>query len=276
MWSSRGSPRSDNCFKQGSTDQAEGAAASLRGDLVRAAAPPSAVLDASDVLVAALVLNGHGAGAAARDLASQTLAARATQAGPDDPSLVPTLLNYGAVFLQRGEFSAAVAPVRRAVLLLEGARGADSLGVADALNRLGIALLWSESWSEGLVVVERALRIKESLLDISDPRIAPTLIVQGELLQRVDEHRRAAAVLRRAVEIQDAHQTAAPEAAQAMSLLGEELWYLGDLGSAKTLCDTAISLARANLRPGHPEIAVVLRRLALTEYNLGDPSGLRL
>ena len=237
---------------------------------MRAAAPTRDLQRATDLLVQALYLNGRGAESSTRVLAEQAVQSRISSAGPNDVSVAGSLRNLGNVLLQAGQFQAAVVPLRRALAIREGALGPEHLDSADDLDDLARALLWAEHWDEALGVANRAVRIRESTLGPEDVRVARSLEVQGEILQRLGQHAGARTALERALNLREAAKSPPPELAGALSLLGEQLWFGGDVLQAKEYCSRALSLAEAALRPEHPELAVHLRRLALPVDDLGD------
>jgi CHAT domain-containing protein/tetratricopeptide (TPR) repeat protein len=254
----------------GNYARAESEAANLRSDVVRAAAPTRDLQRATDLLVQALYLNGRGAEPSTRALAEEVVQSRLASAGPDDVSVADSLRNLGNVLLQAGLLKAAVVPLRRALAIREGALGPEHIDSAADLDDLARALLWAEHWDEALDVATRAVRIRESALGPNDARVARSLEVQGEIFQRQGQHAQARTALERALSLREAAQSPPPELAGALSLLGEQLWFGGDVLQAKEYCSKALSLAEASLRPEHPELAVHLRRLALPVDDLGD------
>ena len=66
-----------------------------------------------------------------------------------------------------------------------------------------------------------------------------------------------------------------PELREAIQLRGELSFLQGNLASARADWSTALEMAERTLRPGHPEIAQILRLLALCARAFGDGSGSR-
>ena len=118
-------------------EPAQSEAARLRADVVRGAAASRDLERATDLLVQALYLNGKGAEPPTVLLAEQVVQSRISSAGQGDLSVAGSLRNLGNVLQQAGQFQAAIVPLRRALMLREGALGPDHVDVPDDLDVLG-------------------------------------------------------------------------------------------------------------------------------------------
>ena len=141
---------------------------------------------ASDTLARALILNGRAALDATRRLAENILRGKENLRRNDHDEIVPSLLNLSEILVAHTEFERAIAIARRAVLRSErNGSGASP----EALDRLGSALAAAGRHEDALLILERGLRIKESLPDKNDAGIAWTLEEIGLALQRKGEYR---------------------------------------------------------------------------------------
>lgn len=250
---------------------AEAGAANLRLSLLQAPTTPVGdVLAATDLLVETLSRNGRGGEPSTLTMAREALRRREAHVGSNDPALAQSLRNLADTLVQAGQFASAVDPARRALALRERALGPDDPSLADDLDSLAVALMWAELWSEALTTADRALEIRVKTLGRDDVRLATSLEIQGQILQSMGLHGRARTAFEEAVRIREQSGISTPERAVSLSLLGEELWFAGDLVRAKQNCEQALMLAEGSLRAGHPQLALHLRRLALPVYDLGD------
>ncbi len=165
--------------------------------------------------------------------------------------------------MQAGQFASAVYPARRALALRERAIGREDSVLADDLDQLAVALMWAESWTEALTTANSALEVRGRTVGEDDVRLAQSLEIQGQILQRQSQHSQARAAFEQAVRIRERSGGSTPELTASLSLLGEQLWFAGDLTGAKQNCERALALAEGSLRAGHPQLAVYVRRLAL-------------
>jgi CHAT domain-containing protein/tetratricopeptide (TPR) repeat protein len=249
---------------------AESEAAALRADTARTALSTADLLRATDLLIEALCRNGKGAEPATRALAEQVVRSRGAATDSDDQLLSGSLRNLGDVLVESGQYQAAVDPLKRALAIQEGALGPDHGAIADDLDHLARALLWADRLQDASDAANRAVQIRQKTLDPNDAPIASSLEIQGVILQRKGDHAGARPAFERAVALREAARSAPPDLAEALSLLGEQVWFEGDVLKAKEYCTRALSLAEASLRDGHPALAAYQRRLALALNDLGD------
>jgi CHAT domain-containing protein/tetratricopeptide (TPR) repeat protein len=224
---------------------------------------------ASDVLVGALILNGRATDDQTLALATQTLRIKEVNFGPEDPALVPSLLNLGDVLSGAAEFTPAIAVTKRAVALLEMRAQTDSLDLAEALDHLGAVLSSARRYNEAREALERSLQLKERALDGQDVSIARTLEEIGLLLQRSGRYDASGLPVRRAAAIREAASVDHPAYARTLNLLAQQLWFEGRLIESRDASERAVAVAERTLRPDHPTLALSVRYLASTLADLG-------
>ena len=233
------------------------------------------VEQAMDLFVEALLCNGRGAEPRTRALAEQAIRTKEARVGSNDPAMAPSRRNFGDVLIQLGEYQQARPQIEQALRIRRMGLGPNHPDVADDLDHLARVLTSLEKYDDALAASDEALAIKESTLESTDIRIARTLEVRGLLLQRKGNYAAARPPLERALTIREQAEPTHPETAGALSQLGEQLRFEGDLVQAKQLSTRALALAEKTLRPDHPDIASYLRILAIPMIDLGDLAGAR-
>ena len=220
-------------LETGQYARAESEAAALRADTASTALSTADLLRATDLLIEALCRNGKGAEPTTRALAEQVVQSRGAAAESDDRLLAGSLRNLGDVLVESGQYQAAADPLKRALAIQEGALGPDHAAIADDLDHLARALVWADRLEDASVAANRAVQIRQKTLDPNDARIASSLEMQGVILQRKGDHAGARPAFERAVALREAAQSAPPDLAEALSLLGEQVWFEGDVLKAK-------------------------------------------
>ena len=138
-----------------------------RFDSVRSLYPANSleVAEASDLLTTTLLMNGRGASAITRALAEESLRTKEVQLGSTHPALAITLLNLGGALLDTADYPRAVSVLERALALYERNGRAETIEAARVLGSAWNRLCQSWPNNDGLRVLERSQRIKESMLD---------------------------------------------------------------------------------------------------------------
>ncbi len=203
-------------------------------------------------------------------LAERAVQSRIQANGADDLALSGSLRNLGDVLVEAGQYQAAVEPLTRALVIRQAALGSEHSDIAEDLDHVARALVAADHLDEALRAATRATQIREKTLEPTDARIARSLEIQAVVLQRNGDHTNARLAFERAVALREVAQSSSPELAESLSLLGEQLWFEGEVVRAKEYCIRALSLAEESLRPGHPGLALHLRRLALALNDLGE------
>lgn len=257
---------------EGDYDRAE-ALARAQWDLVRQRTADSAEFAlASDQLVDALLWNGKGAlpGTLALAEQAQELSERLDSSSP--PRVPRSTLNLARALIAATEYERAAGILRQAVSRLPGSADADSLVLTTALDQWGIALIQSDRPLEALPILQRALDAKRRLSGLAPTEIATTLLTIGWAEQRLGNYAAAGAPIREATALRAKQLSSHPAHAEALSLLGLQLWFEGRPEAARDISAQALGLSERTLRPDHPQIALALKRLGLTVLDLGDLS----
>src|ERR1700730_10369505 len=103
---------------------------------------------AQDLLVEALLKNGHAVAASTLGLAERVVGLIERLAGPGHLETASSLHNLGAVHLDRGEFTAALATHQRALAIRQQKLASDDPAVADSLDHVARALIRLERFGE--------------------------------------------------------------------------------------------------------------------------------
>ena len=255
---------------RGEYSKAEPAAETLFAtEAARTPRNDEAVQQATDLLIEARCRNGHGAAESTRVFAEAALADAVARTAPDDPRIVSGLRSLGDVQLQAGAYAAAVDSFDRALTLTERF-APDSPAIADILVSLATSLLWGDRWKDAVKTADRAVELLDGAA-VDQVRLGRALVAQGEILQLDGQLPRAHDALTRAVKAFDQGNAAPPEIANALSLLGEQFSFESNPTQAYEYLTKGFDLATASLRPGHPDLAKYMRRLATATYELGDP-----
>jgi CHAT domain-containing protein/tetratricopeptide (TPR) repeat protein len=228
------------------------------------------VNDALDMVVETRWRNGRNT-ASTRALADKAVAA--ARAAHDDMRLARSLSNLGRVLILAGTYPEAVAVFQQAIDVLQRSVGPNHPDVGNALDAMATALLAVDRHVEAKQALERARRIKESVLPAEDVTLARTLELQSLLLQRTGDYSSAEIPLVRALAIREHLQPAHPDLARALWLAGELATYKGNILEARNLLSRSLAIADGTLRPEHPDIADYANRLAGILAILGDLSG---
>jgi CHAT domain-containing protein len=224
---------------------------------------------ATDLLVAALLLNGRGASDTTLALAVRTVRAKEAHGGKSQFDLIPSLCNLADALVAAGDYTPAIENARRAVTLSEKL-SASRVVKAEALDRLGAALTAADRNDEAIVALGRSLQVKEAALSASDPRIARTLEAITWALQRESDYDGSRQAIERAARIQEQADSMHPAYAQTLNLLGLQFWFDGNLRAALDVATRAVAVAERTLRPDHPTIARALKYQAGALLYLGE------
>ena len=238
----------------------------------RHGADSTEVLLWSDMLLKAALLNGKGALPSTRALAERVVERK--QSLPVDARccFVRSQINLADALVGAAEFERASAMLTNAVSELSARPRADPGELAEALEHLGTALILNEKMDEALVTLRRSLEVRRTTSQ-SDPlsRARPLLLL-GWALQRKGEYAQAGTAIREAVAMEAANHPNHPAYAEALSLLGLQLWFEGHLQDAIDTSTKALEVAERTLRSDHPTVALALRRLGANVGSVGDLS----
>jgi tetratricopeptide (TPR) repeat protein len=189
---------------------------------------------------------------------------------PDDPEVVKTLDNLGAIQLKLGELGEARAVIERALPVLRREYGSDNLEVAKALGNLGIIQLDLWELENARTNLEQALAI--FLAYGPDHRdLTHTYVNLGSVQLRLGELVNARASFERALDISEAaDRPDHPQAVKALIGLGGVQMRQGELRSARASAERALRISEDVYGPGNPEVAKALINLGAVQTRQGE------
>ena len=232
---------------------------------------------ASDVLVEALLRNGK---AGARDtlaLANRVVRLKEGRLGRDDPDLALSLDNLGRVHTDRGEMSAALPLLDRALSIRRRVFAPDDPVVSDSLDHLALPLILLQRFPDAQRALEESQRIPDGGTNRSPLALSRTLYLVA-LLHRYDgRYVEAAPLLQRVLEMRrHVLPRNHPEVGAVIQLQGELFFLQGNIAAARDAWSAALEIAERTLRPDHPDVALTLRYLANAAKAYGDLDTARL
>ena len=218
---------------------------------------------AEQLLVEALVLNGRGTQRSTLDLAR-----RLAQVGIDGraPS-VRAQLDFGNALLADAQYADAVRVLTAALSAVQSQSSPDPSALATVQHALGRALIYDGRAAEAVPLLQRALVFIRDRG--SAGRLADALADMARARQRAADYTSAGVALREAVGIRESTPDH-PGYADALSLLGLQLWFEGDVTAARDASVKAVAVAERIVRPEHPILALALSRLGATVLDFGD------
>ena len=224
---------------------------------------------AQDLLVEALLKNGHAVAASTLALAERSVGLKERLAGPAHLETASSLHNLGAVHLDRGEFTAALAAHQRALAIRQQKLASDDPGIADSLDDVARALIRLERFGEARRALERSLTIRDGQSDRL--ALARTLELTG-WLNRYSSGNYAAAMqpAARALAIRRELAPRHPDLVPAIELRGDVLFLTGDITGARAAWTEALTLGEETLGPEHPIVPALQRRLAAAAKAVGN------
>jgi tetratricopeptide (TPR) repeat protein len=223
---------------------------------------------AQDLLVEALLRNGHAGAASTLALAERVVELKERHAGPEHLETASSLHNLGAVHLERGEFAPALTVHQRALSIRRQRLASGDPGIADSLDHVAKTLIRLERFGEARLTLERSMTIREGTSN--QLALARTLELVGWLNRYSGDYAAAAAPARRALMIRRELAPTHPDLVSAVELHGDLLYLSGDISGARDEWRDALALAERTLGPQHPMMAEFDRRLALVARDFGN------
>src|SRR5262249_18549560 len=123
--------------------------------------------------------------------------------------------------------------------------------------------------------LDDSLRIREARSRESPLSLAQTLELVGRLHRYDGRYGEAGPPLDRALELRRRYSPVHPDTASAQNLRGYIFYLAGDMPAARRMWESALTLARRTLRPGHPLIAEYESSLMLGAWAFGDLAEVR-
>lgn len=208
----------------------------------------------------------------ARDLLQDALSIRERELGPDDPSLVETLIQLGDVAQTRGEMDEAERYLQRALNLGIRLFGREHILPATTLASLGTLRIRQGRYAEAESIYREVLPLDARVRPPSDLRIARNIRSMAAALwsqNRLDE---ADTLYRRALELQERLQGRDHfDVAATLLNLGAVYYQQERYDDAEMTYDRARRIAEATLGTEHLLVANVYNNLGETHWKLGHP-----
>jgi CHAT domain-containing protein/tetratricopeptide (TPR) repeat protein len=223
---------------------------------------------AQDLLVEALLANGHAGAPTTLALAERVVELKEEHAGREHLEAASSLHNLGAVYLERGEFTTALTAHERALSIRQQSLASDDPALADSLDHVAKTLIRLERFDEARRTLERSRTIRDGKSD--QAALARTLELIGWLNRSSGDYAAAAAPVQRALTIRLELAPGRPDLLSVMELRGDVLYLAGDIAAARVAWTDALMLAERTLRPEHPVIAEFDDRLALAAKAFGN------
>jgi len=158
----------------------------------------------------------------------------------------------------------------------ERVHGSESAEVAEVLDELAVALRRGGKGAEpeALEVCQRALRIKERIFGVTDPRYATSLYNLGLLYLGLKDYAQARSMLEQTLKIRkQALGSNHPDVAKSLLGLSSVHHDLGNYAEGLALAEQAVAIEQGSLEPEDPERVNGLNMLAVARYSTGDFSG---
>ena len=222
---------------------------------------------------AALVVEARLKNGRARDpellrLAKDNVRAQ-EQRSPSEPASLARALNVlGALHTERGEYAEALVAHQRATSVA-AALGEDDPLVGDGLDGETLAYIRLEKFREAQSPLDRALHIRAVHASLAPLAMARTLYLAALLDRYNNNYAGAIETVEQARALWRAHAPDDPDSADLTIVLGEVSFLRGDMSSARDAWASGLALATRSLRPDHPAIARLLRRVAIAARAVG-------
>ena len=173
------------------------------------------------------------------------------------------LLRDGEALLERSDFRAAVSLGEGALAQAERRHGVDSLAAAQALMLLASAHGGMGHSLQALAMQQRALAIREALLEPSHPLRADNLREVGATLWALARYDQALTVLQLALAVSEAAPVPEhPGTAAILDILGGVLVKLGREAEALVQAQRALAINEQVLGAEHPQTALMAESVA--------------
>jgi serine/threonine protein kinase/Tfp pilus assembly protein PilF len=190
-------------------------------------------------------------------------AIRAAEAGRDDALKADAMIVMLLVGDDPSRSAAMIALAEDAKAVLQRL-GGDDERTAKLLDNLGVILRAAGKLDEALADHQKALAIRERVLQPDDPSLAITANNVGAVLFDLGKGDEAMRYFERARTIWErAFGSNHPQVAYAYNNLGSVLWQQGKLGEALAMTERGLAIRKAALGADHPDTGVSV-------YNMGD------
>lgn len=208
----------------------------------------------------------------ARELLQDALTIRERELGPNDPSLVETLIELGDVARTRGETDEAERRLQRALDLGIRLSGRENILVATALASLGTVRIGQGRDAEAESIYREVLSLDTLVRAPSDLRIARNIRNLAATLWSQNRLEEADTLYRRALDFQERLQGRNHfDVAATLLNLGALYYQQKRYQDALVTYDRARRISETSLGTEHLFVANVYNNLGETHWKLGHP-----
>ncbi len=151
--------------------------------------PPDALHKVFERLAASYFTRGNYT--QAQVIYERILVHRLNQVGTSDTALVADFNNLAGVLVAQEKYNQAEPFMRRAVSILDVAKEAEPLKVAEALSLLATIYVRQDKLAESEPLIKRALEIRRQHLSSDHPDVAQTLSDYAKLLRKMQREQEA-------------------------------------------------------------------------------------
>ncbi|MCX4242552.1 serine/threonine-protein kinase [Paraliomyxa miuraensis] len=176
------------------------------------------------------------------------------EAVPHAPPL--PLAELGSALHDVGRYDEAKEVFDRTLGLAEQRYGPEHPRTIDALNNLGVMLLWQGRHHQSIAVLERGLDRAEAIWSAAHPQTRSLLINLGAASMHARAHEAARGYLERAVAMaEELHGPTHPSVARGLNTLARALDASGEQERAMETVRRSVEIGESTLGPKHPELA---------------------
>jgi CHAT domain-containing protein/tetratricopeptide (TPR) repeat protein len=227
---------------------------------------------ARDLLVEALLKNGHAGADSTLELANRVVELKEQLRGPDHLDTALSLHNLGDIRLERGELATAASLHERGLSIRLKQLPASDAAVADSLDRVALVQIQRERWEDARQTLAKAQAIREVRSEQSPLPLAHTLELVGWLNRYSLNYAAASPPVERALAIRRARAPQHPDLVPLLELRGDLLYLRGDVTGAGVQWTEALSFGVRTLGAEHQMMSALQRRLALSARAFGNLS----
>lgn len=207
--------------------------------------------------------------AGARVPVERAIEIRETRLGLGHPETTASVRSLAALLGAVEGPAAARRFYEEAIVVRERALGADHPAVADLLQTLA-GLLVTTAPAEAKALQQRALDVREKIVDPEDASLGPTLKDLAFTHWMLGEYREARALFERALAIQERAELEHARTVDYLEHLAVLLYEMGDYEPALELIERAVPLAERVFGPNHVNYAQALDFLAYARMHFGE------
>jgi CHAT domain-containing protein/Tfp pilus assembly protein PilF len=188
-------------------------------------------------------------------------------------ALVKGWLSWAATLVAMMALLAGVPPVTAQPLPPQSTQQSAELEEAEQLNKQVEQLYQQGQYATAIPLAERALAIREKVLEPEHPDVATSLNNLAALYQEQGNYSSAEPLLQRSLAIREkVLEPEHPDVATSLNNLALLYWAQGNYSSAEPLLQRSLAIREKVLEPEHPDVATSLNNLALLYWAQGNYS----